>query len=657
MPESKPAGTNTKFSTAAQRVSSLNKVMKFQGHSLSKFSSDSLSGRGASGEGNRLSSSQRKSLMRLHTNEQISRTLADIMNPSEETTTKLRRLVKSDPFNIFVSFVIFLNAILIGVETDHRTEENAFVWDCFEITLTVIYTLELTLRTIADGRENLRDHWYQFDAFTVIGSLVDLLIGMFGGPTSDVSISILRILRLTKLVRLFRLFKVLRELLLLVNSIASAMRTLVWTWVLLGLVIYVFAIIYTTQLGKQYPENETLQQEFGTVIRSCFTLFAVLTLDWVSTAREIWDVSPAMVCFTLLYITLTAFAIMNVVVAVIVESTMEQAMSNADDKQRQIEAEMTDHASKMGAVFLEADADGSGDMSREEFRKVISNPKIQRILRELELDAYDLEYLFDNLDVDRNGTISLPEFVQGTLQLRGAAKAKRLFELHCDVVQHSNGVNSQLSSLNDAQANLLEKMEAVLSMQSNLSADRRQRRKKEEKEEYFVNGDNNHLKALMVECNGIASNGTAGPRETKKDARDDQSKVLQEDLVPGVSVRLNGLKNSQEFNGKVGLLQVKQNDKGHLLVKLQDDGQEVVIPPGNLQPLTKHSSHCSSTDLHQVIEEQGLTLQRLSMQMAAVEERQRQQDATMEARMKALTDAILQRLPPVGAHMDFAELS
>ena len=45
---------------------------------------------------------------------------------------------------------------------------------------------------------------------------------------------------------------------------------------------------------------------------------------------------------------------------------------------------------------------GSGDMSRDEFRKVVSNPKIQRILRELELDAYDLEYLFDNLDVDRN---------------------------------------------------------------------------------------------------------------------------------------------------------------------------------------------------------------------------------------------------------------
>merc|ERR1719379_69903 len=100
----------------------------------------------------------------------------------------------------------------------------------------------------------------------------------FLGPSAG-SVVILRIARLCKLVRIVRLFRFCNELCLLVSSMTSAMKTVLWMWVLLGLVIYTFSIIFCNELGHAYESDGVIQEQWGSVIRSCFTLFAVLTLE------------------------------------------------------------------------------------------------------------------------------------------------------------------------------------------------------------------------------------------------------------------------------------------------------------------------------------------------------------------------------------------
>lgn len=366
--------------------------------------------------------------------------------PRDENVVE--RFVKGALFSLVVSLVIFTNAITIGIQTDQGNKDDPdMLWDTFEIAFCIFYTVELLLRGYVFGWHCLRDHWFLFDALVVLGGSVDVVMGLIGFTRSDVAINLLRVIRLVKVVRLFRLFQFLRELMLLVNSIAAAMRTLVWTWVLLGLVIYVFAIVYTKVLGHPHTDDEVMQYRFGTVIRSAFTLFSILTLDWSNITLKVWDVEPMMVLVTIGFITITSFAIMNVVIAVIVESTMDQAMNNEDDRHAAFEREIKNATRKMVDIFVEADADSSGELTKAEFNNVIRSPHIQRALREMELDFYDLEYLFDLLDVNGNQTISMHEFVQGSLQVRGYARAKRLFELHCFTVRNSNVVNGQLKSI------------------------------------------------------------------------------------------------------------------------------------------------------------------------------------------------------------------
>eukprot|EP00746_Dinoflagellata_sp_MGD_P016614 gnl/MRDRNA2_/MRDRNA2_137645_c0_seq1.p1 gnl/MRDRNA2_/MRDRNA2_137645_c0~~gnl/MRDRNA2_/MRDRNA2_137645_c0_seq1.p1 ORF type:complete len:576 (-),score=83.58 gnl/MRDRNA2_/MRDRNA2_137645_c0_seq1:31-1650(-) len=363
---------------------------------------------------------------------------SELRNKQENDATnhcpRIAQIVNSHHFGILTSLVILLNVLLIGIETEmaEQTDSSKLLWQVIEVVFMIFYTIELVMRFCVRWMNSFRDSWFVFDLGIVLGSTIDLALKHASNDKNNsggTAIIILRVVRLGKLARLVRLVRSVRELLVLVNSIASAMRTLVWTWVLMGLVIYGFAIFYTQVLQK----HAELQPYFGSVIRSGFTLFAFVTLDWVNVTREVWRFEPFMVVTTIFFVTLCAFAIMNVVIAVIVESTIQQAMNQEDQKIKDIEQEMQKATADMVGVFLTADADGNGQMTKEEFSGVLQNSAVQRVLKCLDIDFHDLDYLFDTLDFDSNGYISLHEFVQGTLQIRGTARARRLFELYCAV--------------------------------------------------------------------------------------------------------------------------------------------------------------------------------------------------------------------------------
>jgi len=118
-----------------------------------------------------------------------------------------------------------------------------------------------------------------------------------------------------------------------VNSI----KALAWICIILLLIIYVLSVLVTTEIGqndKVYGNGPSYDGEvwpykeyFGTVFKSMFTLFQVMTLDgWCDDiVRHILYFQPLFAILFIGFIILTTFGLMNVVIGIIVENTLAAA--------------------------------------------------------------------------------------------------------------------------------------------------------------------------------------------------------------------------------------------------------------------------------------------------------------------------------------------
>merc|ERR1719353_1859832 len=116
-----------------------------------------------------------------------------------------------------------------------------------------------------------------------------------------------------------RLLRVFEELWLLIKSFASAFKTLVWTFVLLILALYLFAILFVKMLGDEHRDkpggNPRIAEWFGTLPAAMFTLYQIVTLEgWADIGREVWATDQGwMIIVILIFIMITNMAIMNTV--------------------------------------------------------------------------------------------------------------------------------------------------------------------------------------------------------------------------------------------------------------------------------------------------------------------------------------------------------
>jgi len=234
----------------------------------------------------------------------------------------------------------------------------------------------------------------------------------------------------------------------LVAGIVEAMWTLAWTWVLLLVIIYVCGIFTTRAIGQQYQSEPDLQPYFGNVPRSMFTLFQVTTTDaWADIARKAMRHHVWTAGFFVLYLYVTTCAVLNVVVAVIVENTLDQAVdqrqkftSNQNKKQQYA-------CAKIYQLFVGMDQNGDGVLTREEFSKAFQDDQVSRYLRQLGIDLRQAEELFSILDFDDSGALDAEEFVGGVLKVIGNGKARDVLALHCDLCRSKKKIDAKIKEI------------------------------------------------------------------------------------------------------------------------------------------------------------------------------------------------------------------
>ena len=247
---------------------------------------------------------------------------------------KLIAFVENPAFLNFITGLILFNAVTLGLET--YPLELAWFDDALPVIDTVIVSIfvaELILKMIAYGPRFFRSGWNWFDVIVVGVSLF---------PDAG-AFTVLRALRI---LRVFRLFSVMPEMRKVVEALMRAIPGMGAIIMVLGLTFYVSAVMATKLFGASSPEL------FGTLGGSAFTLFQVMTLEgWaMEVARPVMaEVSFAWIFFVV-FIVLTSFAILNLFIAVIVDSLQAK---HFDDEEEREEKEAVEAREDREALRLE----------------------------------------------------------------------------------------------------------------------------------------------------------------------------------------------------------------------------------------------------------------------------------------------------------------
>merc|ERR550514_655258 len=206
-----------------------------------------------------------------------------------------------------------------------------------------------------------REGWNCMDFVLVWMSIVDGWVIPFflRGGGSDSPLGMLRVFRVLRVMRMARLLKVFKELWMIIKGIFDSLKTMFWVSMLLLLILYVCSILVVELIGRapkeMYPgrndEGDAIDEEeavsswnnyvyFGTVLRSMYTLFNIVIMaEWPEIGRPLIEKQPQMFLFFVFFIIFTTFGVMNVIIGVIVDNTMEAARSMAKDDEDRAKAE------------------------------------------------------------------------------------------------------------------------------------------------------------------------------------------------------------------------------------------------------------------------------------------------------------------------------
>jgi voltage-gated sodium channel len=216
--------------------------------------------------------------------------------------SRLAAVLESRRTELFVQILIFINAIILGLETVHSVHAKyGVVLDRIDQAILLVFIVELGARFIVKGPRFFLDPWSVFDFVVVAIALIPAT-----GPFAVLrALRVLRVLRLITTVQSMR--RVVSGLLGAIPGMASVMGLLV-------LIFYVSAVIATRLFGETFP------QWFGSLGASAYSLFQIMTLEsWsMGIVRPVMERHSWAWMFFVPYILVATYTMLNLFIAVIV---------------------------------------------------------------------------------------------------------------------------------------------------------------------------------------------------------------------------------------------------------------------------------------------------------------------------------------------------
>lgn len=230
----------------------------------------------------------------------------------------LERLLASAAFRNTITSLILINAAILGLLTYDLPDSVTQVLAFADKAIIAAFVVEIVLKLIVHRLDFFKSGWNWFDFSVVAISLVPAA-GAF------------TVLRALRVLRLFRLFSVIPEMRSVVEALGKAIPGMGAIMLVLGVIFYVASVMGAKLFSGTHPEF------FADLGGSAYTLFQVMTLEsWsMGVARPVIAEHPYAWIYFVGFVIVTSFAVLNLFIAVIVDSMQSKHFDAETERQNE----------------------------------------------------------------------------------------------------------------------------------------------------------------------------------------------------------------------------------------------------------------------------------------------------------------------------------
>lgn len=224
---------------------------------------------------------------------------------------QLAEAVESWRVQYLITAVIILNAIVLGLETDAAIMARyGGMLVAMDRLCLLVFLVEIGIKLYAYRSGFWKSGWNVFDLLVVAVALVP-----GAGPWA--------VLRSLRVLRVLRLLTVVPALKKVVAAFIHSIPGLGGVVMVMAIFFYTAGVLATRLFGETHP------QWFGSLGRSLYSLFQIMTLEsWsMGIVRPLMEVHPWAWLFFVPFIIIATFTILNLFIGIIVSTMQELAIT------------------------------------------------------------------------------------------------------------------------------------------------------------------------------------------------------------------------------------------------------------------------------------------------------------------------------------------
>eukprot|EP00933_Yihiella_yeosuensis_P027425 TRINITY_DN21323_c0_g1_i1.p1 TRINITY_DN21323_c0_g1~~TRINITY_DN21323_c0_g1_i1.p1 ORF type:complete len:660 (+),score=112.16 TRINITY_DN21323_c0_g1_i1:120-2099(+) len=332
------------------------------------------------------------------------------------------------PFELTICTIVFFNAILLIVEVDASTtcdkEDGSCSPSWVELmnhVLLGIYTAELAAQLYVVRSEFWRSAWSYLDLSIVFIGYLEICIKLVLESGSTKGMGYSRMLRMARMLRLIRIFRPIPELYRLISGFASTLRTILWGFVLILILIAMWSMVTVEVVNSvDVPDLESYCSDaYKSVLQTGLLYWQILIAQdsWGRCTIPVVKEAPSMFWIYAAVLVTVQLGFTNLILAVIVDAAAAARDADIEQKAEARKREELDDVKTFETMLRKIDKDSSGTISIEEFHEGFDQEiELQNRLLALGLDRDDLIHLMGLMDADNSGELEYSEFTSAMLK-------------------------------------------------------------------------------------------------------------------------------------------------------------------------------------------------------------------------------------------------